>query len=152
MPENPKESYDGYFNCSAACWSLFTEVAGYEFGNPAQVWEVHQLTVDSYAVQHAGGPHPDKSITIHLSGLHLALEKSVSPPQVAPLLKRLADANPDWPHFPAPQTAGMLTIFDIAMADSAPDHCRIVRQWAESLWAVWSDAHSSIADLVSSHL
>jgi len=49
MPDNPRESYDGYFNCSAACWSLFTEVAGYEFGNAPQVWRVHQLTVDSYA-------------------------------------------------------------------------------------------------------
>ena len=152
MPDNPKESYDGYFNCSAACWGLFTEVAGYEFGNPARVWTVHQLTVDSYAVQHAGGPHPDKSLAIHLSGLHLALDKSVPPPEVAPLLKRVADANSAWPHFAPPDTAGLLTILDIAMTDSAAEHRRIVRQWAESIWSVWRDAHSTIEELISASL
>ena len=103
-------------------------------------------------LQHAGGPHPDKSIAIHLSGLHLALDKSVPPPEVAPLLKRLADANSAWPHFPPPDATGLLTIFDIAMAESATDHCRIVREWAESIWRVWRDAHPAIEDLISASL
>src|SRR5690242_9965062 len=58
----------GYYNVSDECWDLYTEVLGTEYSNAFLFGQVHQLTVDSYAVQHAGGPHPDKSVGVHLSG------------------------------------------------------------------------------------
>ena len=48
-------SYDRKFNASAECWSLFEEVLAAEFQNAVLFGQVHQLTVDTYAVQHAGG-------------------------------------------------------------------------------------------------
>ena len=67
----------GYYNTSDECWDLYTEVLGTEYSNAVLFGQVHQLTVDAYAVQHAGGPHPDKSFAIHLYGLYLALEKGI---------------------------------------------------------------------------
>lgn len=47
-------TYDGYYRYSPECWQHDTEVLGFEFGNPAVFGQVHRLTVDSYALQHAG--------------------------------------------------------------------------------------------------
>ncbi|MEA2336312.1 MAG: hypothetical protein QOE82_319 [Thermoanaerobaculia bacterium] len=40
MPADPRATYDGYFNCSPECWSVFTEVIGREFSN-AVLFGVH---------------------------------------------------------------------------------------------------------------
>lgn len=87
-------SYDHKFNASAKCWSLFEEVIAAEFQDPVLFAQVHQLTADAYAVQHAGGRHPDKSVCIHLVGLYLMLERSVAPMEVPPLQQRLARRSP----------------------------------------------------------
>ena len=97
MPIRASASYDGYYNTSAECWLVFTEVIGAEFGNALLFGNAHQLTVDAYAVQHAGASHPDKSIAIHLCGLLLVLERNVRPPEVAPMLQRLAEVVEHWP-------------------------------------------------------
>ena len=57
MPEDPAANYRAYFNASPECWSVFTEVLGSEFSSALLFGQVHQLTVDTYAVQHAGGKH-----------------------------------------------------------------------------------------------
>ncbi|NIN72892.1 MAG: hypothetical protein GTO46_13400 [Gemmatimonadetes bacterium] len=81
--------YHGYYNASPECWAVYTEVIGAEFCNAELFRLVHQLTVDTYAVQHAGGAHPDKSIIIHLSGLHLMLGRGIVPTKVPGYLQRL---------------------------------------------------------------
>lgn len=93
MPPS-RRSYDRKFNASAECWSLFEEVIAAEFQNPVLFAQVHQLTMDAYAVQHAGGQHPDKPVCIHLVGLYLMLERGVTPMEVPPLQQRLARRSP----------------------------------------------------------
>src|SRR4029079_6477186 len=80
----------GYYHVSDECWGLSTGVLGTEYSDAVLFGQVHQLTVDSYAVQHAGGPHPDKSLNVHLFGLYLALEQGIRSPYIPPLLQRLA--------------------------------------------------------------
>lgn len=152
MPLSHSAVYDGYFNTSPECWSVFTEVLASEFGNAVLFGRVHQLTVDTYAVQHAGGLHPDKSVAVHLSGLHLALERGVPPVQVAPLLQRIAAGVNVWPHLEPPQNSGPITIFDVALASSMEDHMAAVRKWARQVWSAWSAAHEQIAAFVDRHL
>ena len=145
MPAGNPIPYDGYFNVSPECWSLFTEVIGREFSNAVLFGQVHQLTVDAYAVQHPGGPHPDKSIDIHLAGLYLVIERNIAPP-VAPYLQKLAERVRDWPHLDAPDaTAWTQTIFDVAMAD---DHVAAVREWSAGVWEVWSAQRDRVAALL----
>ena len=152
MPVRHGALYDGYYHTSPECWAVFTEVLGAEYGNVTVFGQVHQLTVDAYAVQHAGGRHPDKSVGIHLCGLHLALEEGVKPPTIAPMLHRLAESVETWPHFPPPGLTRDPTVLDVALAGSAEEHVAIARRWARTVWADWSAYHADVAALVSRHL
>jgi hypothetical protein len=150
MPASDRITYDGYFNTSQECWSVFTEVIGAEFSNAVLFGQVHQLTVDAYAVQHAGGPHPDKSVTVHLTGLHLVLDRGVPPMSVPPLLQQLVTRVREWPHYePPPVDAWRRTIFDVATAD---DHAAAVRDWSAGVWAGWEAQHSAISRFAQEHL
>jgi hypothetical protein len=131
------QSYDRKFHASAECWSLFEQLIAAEFQNAVLFGQVHQLTVDAYAVQHAGGRHPDKSVCIHLVGLYLVLERRVKPVEVPPLLQRVARRT-SWPHLAPPEQTGLLTVRDVALADSAQTHAVRVREWAEGVWGAWS--------------
>ena len=146
MPSNPEVPYDGYFNCSRECWSVFTEVLEKEYSNAVLFGQVHQMTVDAYAVQHAGGPHPDKSVDVHLVGLHKVLNEGVRPPYVPPELQRFASRTKTWPHFDPPPANRSMTIFDVA---TAGDHAAAVRQWAQQVWSAWSPHHAAIARLAA---
>ncbi len=152
MPARESAVYNGYYNTTPECWLVFTEVVGVEFSHAVLFGQAHQLTVDSYAAQHAGGPHPDKSVGIHLCGLHLVLERGHAPTRVPPLLQRLAAAIETWPHFSPPSETGSLTVFDVALADSPRAHIELVREWAASVWQAWSPHHAAVASLVSEHL
>jgi hypothetical protein len=142
MPRSDR-SYDHYFNASPECWSLFGEIGAREFENPALLGQIHQLTVDTCAVQHAGGPHPDKSVCIHLVGLYLALERGMPPERIRPAMQRLA-ARGTWPHLEPPQERRWLTTYEVVLAATPEEHVRLVRQWAEQVWHAWS-AHHAIA-------
>ena len=152
MPRDEEAAYDGYYHCSPECWSVYTEVLGVEFGDPVLFGRVHQLTVDAYAAQHAGGRHPDKSVGIHLAGLHLVLERGIPARRVSPLHQRLAEGVGSWPHFPPPADAGATTVLDVALAGTPEEHVERVRRWAREVWGAWSDRHDEVAALVSRHL
>jgi hypothetical protein len=141
-----------YYNTSAECWDLYTEVLATEYSNAFLFGQVHQLTVDAYAVQHAGTPHPDKSLGVHLFGLHLSLVKGIRSPYVPPLLQHLVAAIDVWPHFEPPTPHRSLTVFDVAMCDSDEDHMRVVREWARGVWESWAQHHAEVARLISQYL
>lgn len=149
MPASEAVTYDGKFNASQECWSVFTEVIGAEFSNAALFGQVQQLTVDAYAVQHAGGRHPDKSVAVHLTGLYLVLERGIPPTSVAPLLQQLATRVSEWPHFDPPSIVWSRTIFDVAMSD---DHVTAVREWSAGVWAEWGAVHEAVAKFAVAHL
>lgn len=139
----------GYYNASGECWDVYTEVLGREYSDAVIFGQVHQLTVDAYAVQHAGGPHPDKSVDVHLAGLHLVLERGVKSPEAPRMLQKIASEVTVWTHFEPPVERGALTVFDVAIADS---HIDAVREWSRGVWNAWSRHHAAIAELVSQHL
>lgn len=152
MPRSDSARYDGGYNTSAECWGVYAEVLAREYGDALLFGRVHQLTVDSYAAQHAGGNHRDKSVVIHLSGLHLMLDRGLRPTEVPPRFQRLAATVKDWPHLTPPATPPTLTVFDVALAESGPEHARLVREWAESVWASWRPQHDRIRRFVDEHL
>jgi hypothetical protein len=152
MPARDTAPARSYYNTSAECWDLYTEVLGTEYSNAFLFGQVHQLTVDAYAVQHAGGPHPDKSLGVHLCGLYLALEKSIRSPYVPPVLQRLVASIEVWPHFEPPTERVSLTVFDVAMCDSPGDHIRVVKEWAQGVWECWAEHHAQVAGLIAHHL
>lgn len=149
MPRRDDAVYDGYYNASPECWSVYTEVLSAEYSNALLFGRVHQLTVDAYAVQHAGGPHPDKSMAIHLIGLHLVLDRGIAPPAVPPLFQKLAGSVTQWPHFEPIVVRGM-TVFDVALtAGSVEEHAAAARAWAAAVWEAWRPHHAAVAELAA---
>jgi len=139
-------AYDRKFHASAECWATFEEVLAREFQDAVLFGQVHQLTVDTYAVQHAGGRHPDKSVCVHLTGLCLALEKGVRPADVPRKLQGLVVAR-RWPHLAPPEERAGRTVQDVALADSPQAHVLRTREWAAEVWRVWSPHHDTARDL-----
>lgn len=146
LPAEPGSESHRYFNASAECWGVFGEVLADDYGDPLRFAAAHQLSVDSYAAQHAGGAHPDKSVAIHLVGLHLVLEAGLRPTAVPPLLQTLATVTERWPALEPPPPRWMLTVEDVALAD---EPVAVVRAWAGEVWQKWADAHGVIRRLAS---
>lgn len=154
MPVSEWAVYQGYYHTSPECWSVYAEVLGREYNDPGLYGGVHSLTVDAYAVQHAGGSHPPRSVGIHLAGLYLVLERDVRPTSVPRIHQRLAELVERWPRFPVPSAARTpsLTIFDVALCDANEEHVRTVHEWASEVWEAWSGQHAAVERLVSRHV
>lgn len=152
MPKTDKPFYHKYYNASPECWGLYTEVLSFEYSNPVLFGQIHQLTVDTYAVQHPGGLHPDKSIDLHLVSLYLILNHNAQPMAVPPKLQHLADVVQDWPHFPPPHRMPSFTVFDVGLSDSPEQHTKSVREWSALVWQAWLDHHGAIASLAAKYL
>lgn len=150
MPAREGLVQGGYYNVSPECWSVYTEVLEKEYSNAVLFGQVHQLTVDSYAVQHAGGPHPDKSVDVHLAGLYLVLERLMSPPTVPRYLQRLVQGIDRWPHFYPPESVTSLTVFDVALSGTSEEHIAAVQEWSRRVWSAWSPHHAAVAELMTS--
>lgn len=143
-------AYDRKFHASAECWALFEQAIAAEFQNAVLFGRAHQMTVDAYAVQHAGGRHPDKSVCIHLAGLCLAFDRAVAPVHVPKWRQRIAAATTDWPHLePPPRRDGARTVRDVATASDPEAHVAAARAWASEVWEAWRQHHAAARLLVS---
>jgi len=137
-------SYDRKFHASAECWGLFEEVIAREFQSAVLFGQAHQLTVDAYAVQHAGGGHPDKSVGVHLAGLCLGIERGVPLVDVPARLQSLVAATSRWPHLEPPAARPRrLTIGQVAASRSPERHVAAVRAWASQVWEEWRPHHGA---------
>src|SRR5207253_526604 len=141
MPKSDRATGHEYINASPECWSVYTEVLEAEYSNALLFAQVHQLTVDTYATQHAGGQHPDKSVAIHLAGLYLVIERQLAQSVISQHRQRLASAIKVWPHFRPPEPVRSFTVFDVALAES---HASAVKEWSKIVWKAWSPHHAAI--------
>jgi hypothetical protein len=144
LPAGSRLGTHRYFNASPECWAVFGEVLAAEYSDATLFAAVHQLSVDSYAAQHAGGAHPHKSVAIHLVGLSLVLEAGLRPTDVPTRLQALATATVTWPELAVPSAPWTLTVLDVALAD---EPAITVRAWAEEVWQAWKNAHEIIRRL-----
>ena len=143
-------AYDRKFHASAECWEVFEEVLAVEFQDATIFGRAHQVTVDAYAVQHAGGRHPDKSVCVHFVGLHLAIERGVTPGEIAPRLQRFASRMTSWPHFDLPAERARLTIQDVALAlGDREAHVEKVKAWGREVWDCWRPHHAAVRALAA---
>ena len=79
LPEGEGATHP-YIGSSPACWALFGDILAREYSDPAY-FRRHQLTVDTYAVQHPGRPERRsvQSVALHLVTLCLILEDGADP-------------------------------------------------------------------------
>lgn len=143
-------------HASAACEAVLHEVLGFEFQHPVML-RYHQLTVDAYGAQHAGGRAPQIRVAYSLAGLWLALEHGFSAEDVRAVHRRMGHPTAQWPAFPPPvPPQRWLSVLDVAEAGvrqhSHAGHAHATEQWAESVWSTWLDAVPGVDDAVEGML
>jgi hypothetical protein len=139
-------------SASAACWQLYGEVVGHELEHLARLGRLHQLTVDAYGAQHAGGGSSRLGVAFSLIGLHLAFEDGASGSQVRDAHQYLGRRFREWPAFAPPPQPAAITVFDVAAATSPEAHEKIVVAWARAVWEGWRPEHGRIRDLLRERL
>ncbi len=157
MVPDSKGPVHPYLGASAGCWKLFGEVLATEYTD-FQYGKVHRLTVDAYAVQHPGKSERRaiQSVNIHLVALCLVLESKMPYPNATRVLSELTkrqkerQENFDW--LEPPDNPGKITIIDIHAAPDAETHCRMVQEWALSVYHAWGQHHDRIRALARSFL
>ncbi len=138
-----------YFGESPECWKAYGQVLAREYEN-RNYWQVHRLTVDTYAVQHP--LNTDKrniqSVNIHLMALYAILELQQPFETIPPLLDAAANNfKDDFLYLTPPTKLGEITVLDVLGANSAPEHCTAVWDWSRSVWAAWSPQRRAIEEL-----
>ena len=130
---------------SAACYALYGELLARSYSDPG-LRQVHQLVVDAYAAQHAGGTsrRQVQTVALCLMTLCLVIENDVDPGEGPRLHKQMVRNRPPfrWLQPPAPRHA--LTVADVLAAPDADEHARLVRQWGRQVWQAWAPHHAAI--------
>ena len=138
-------------NASGECWEVYAEVVGFEVADIGLVRRFHQLTVDAYGAQHAGGATSPLRVAYSLVGLHLALDRGLPGLQVRALHQRMGRPDPSWPAFPPPREPGELTVLDVAeagvMVAAVEGHAALAQRWAETVWRAWRTQQGAVAAL-----
>jgi len=134
-----------YMESSPGCWAVYGEVLAREYSDPSYA-ALHRLTVDAYAVQHPGRPSPQskQSVALHLMSLCLVLEDRVEPARATKFLKDAAKHKRAFAWLAPPASVGSLTVKDVYRAESAMEHQRLVRAWAESAWSAWDPHRATV--------
>ena len=142
-----------YIGSSAGCWAIFDEVVAREYSD-FRYGSIHQMTVDTYAVQHPGEPSrkSSQSVALHLISLYLQLERGYDPERARGALKRAADSGKDYTWLDPPARIGELTILDVYGAQTPKEHHNLVEEWARSVWESWSLYHDTIRERAESKL
>jgi len=134
---------------AAGCWALYGKVLAREYEERAWAAE-HRLTVDAYAVQHAGSDdrRNRQSVAIHLMSLCLVLERGGDNERARHLLSKVARGARDWPRL-IPPGSFALTVVDVNAAGSPAEHLELVRCWAEDVWRSWEPEHDRVRGWLS---
>ncbi|MCX5206482.1 DUF5946 family protein [Streptomyces sp. NBC_00237] len=131
---------------SAECWQRYGELLARSY-TVADCRHVHQLVVDSYVAQHAGGEsrREIQTVALCLMTLCLFVEDDADPREGPALHRRMMADRPAYFHWlePPPQI-GLMTAADVLAARDAVEHERLVRAWSRGVWRAWAPHHATI--------
>lgn len=132
-------------NASPGCWTVYETVLARSYGLPAYR-PVHQIVVDAYIAQHPMSTTRREiaAVALCLMTLCLFVEEDADPRDGAELHKRMVARRPAFHALEAPDLTGITTVADVAAADNAEEHSRLVREWGQDVWAAWEPAHETI--------
>jgi hypothetical protein len=121
-----------YLESSPACWAAYGVLLAREYTDPAYR-TLHKLSVDSYAVQHAGHPSPQtiQSAVVHLVRLCLVLEDGVPFDAATATMQVVAARKGAYHWLEPPADRGQFTLADVGTAATPAEHAQI-RTWIPS--------------------
>ena len=142
-----------YMTSSPGCWSVYGEILAREYSD-ATYFEVHRLTVDTYAVQHPGSIDRQsiQSVGVHLIRLCLFLENGLTAENANAAMLEAGKHKHSFTWLEPPSSLGSITSADVAMAKSVTEHKTMIREWAQSSWKAWSAHHEIIRSWLPNQL
>ncbi len=133
-----------YVGASPGCWALLNEVQlrGYDDAR----FSIGQLGVDAYMAQHPGVPSPQsiQSVTVHLIGLNLQLERGVSGAISQRALVQAERYKTQFTWLTPPASRGDVTIVAVRAIQDPALLSPTVRRWADAVWHAWAPHHAII--------
>ncbi len=139
-----------YMASSPGCWSVYGQVLAREYSDTSY-FEVHRLTVDTYAVQHPGSTDRQsiQSVGLHLIRLCLFLEHGLTAKNTNNAMLEAGKRKHSFIWLERPKSLGSITTADVAATKSVDEHKTMVRAWAQDSWEAWSMHHSIIRSWLS---
>ena len=138
-----------YMLASPACWAAFGEVLSAEYAGLVP-YDIHRLSVDSYAVQHPGDGvdrRAIQSVGLHLARLYVQLETRPEPARTNRIMLGFAARKETLIPLTPPKKF-TLTVADIAPFAGTDKHAGRVNDWAKATWADYAAHHEYIKDWV----
>ena len=120
------------------CQSAFDQLSAEAWTSPGR-GAVHNLVVDTYAMQHAEeyGRSP-KSYAAHLTALCCGVEHA-GDQKLYWAISRWLDGPATFEKPPLLTRRGSLTIADVYVAAREDEYVDLVRRWAGDVWAAYAD-------------
>ena len=142
-----------YMKSSSGCWAVFGEVLAREYSEPS-LFEVHRLTVDSYAVQHPGSTDRQsiQSVGVHLIRLCLFLERGLAAENANDAMLKAGKNKASFYWLEPPSDPGSITVADVAKSNSIEERIATVKAWGQSAWEAWSIHHDVIRSWIPNDL
>jgi hypothetical protein len=126
-----------------SCLDLRNEVFAYTLSLRDDYF-LHQHAVDAYAAQHIFPDTKPVTIGASLLGLHLFVEHHYTGREVQRVHMLLGNKMKEWPIWPAPNQLATMTVVNVLKAPEGPTRDRAIRDWAQSVWQMWSERHRDI--------
>jgi len=137
---------DVRFNASEACWALYGELSAFTLTRQ-DAFFIHQLALDAYSAQHAGGSVKPINTVFALAGLYLANERGFTGRQVQLAHTELAKRPNRWPILEPPAESGIVTVRDVQLAKTDERKQDMIREWSASVWGSWEHRHEWVREL-----
>lgn len=131
---------------SAACYRLYGQLLARDYSDAGYYRAAHQMVVDTYAAQHAGGTsrREVQTVALCLMTLCLFVEDGVDPAQGPRLHQQMAANRPSFVWLPPPVPAHWPTVADVLKAHDVDEHEQLVRGWAGQVWQAWTPHHAAV--------
>lgn len=113
---------------------------------------IHQLVVDTFAVQHAEESSKPISTVFALIGLYLHVEHGFTGKQVQRAHMRMARRRQVWHAPELPAARGELSVHDVLAAPAGPQRDALIERWCASTWAACQCCRPAIAELAEREL
>jgi len=108
---------------------------------------IHQIAVDTYGAQHAGGATKSITSAFGLIGLCLALEHNYTGREVQKVHMKIPKQN--WEKLELSGISGNFTVSEVLKAESGQELKILIYKWASSVWQSWSHHHKKIREITS---
>lgn len=141
-----------YMHSSPACFAAFTELLAAEYSS-GELMGIHRLTVDTWAVQHAGMEGERRavqSVGLHLARLMLQLESPKPPMETNAVMLDFSRHKATLKGL-SPPVQFTTTVANVAPFAGSSLHIEKVHSWAQTTWEDWAADHDYIRLWIAEH-